>query len=177
MSDFFELIARRESCRNYEDRPVESGKLKRMIEAARLAPSAVNSQSWFYTVVTGKEAVGAVRRCASQAGMNRFVKTCPAFIVAEELQANLLSRVGGAVKDQQYTQIDLGLSVMQLVLAATEQGLSTCVLGWFDRKGLEDALGLSHGRPRLVICVGYAADEGVRPKKRKPVGEIAAFIE
>jgi nitroreductase len=177
MGDFFELIARRESCRNYSDRPVEREKLERMIEAARLAPSAVNSQSWFYTVVTGEEAVGAVRRCASQGGMNRFVQSCPAFIVAEELGANLLSRAAGKVKDQQYTQIDLGLSVMQLALAATELGLSTCMLGWFDRKGLEDALGLSRGRPRLVICVGYAADDGGKPKKRKPIGEISKFIE
>ncbi|NLF27583.1 MAG: NAD(P)H nitroreductase [Clostridiales bacterium] len=177
MGDFFELISRRESCRDYSDRPVEREKLERMIEAARLAPSAVNSQSWFYTVVTGKEAVAAVRRCAAQGGMNRFVLSCSAFVVVEELGPNLLSRLGGAVKDQQYTQIDLGLSVMQLLLAATEVGLSTCMLGWFDRKGLEDALGLGHGRPRLVICVGYAADGRVKPKKRKPMERIARFIE
>ena len=90
MGDFFELISRRESCRDYSDRPVEREKLERMIEAARLAPSAVNSQSWFYTVVTEKTAIEAVRRCASQGGMNRFVLSCSALVVVEELGPNLL---------------------------------------------------------------------------------------
>ena len=84
MRDYFDLIARRESCRDFADRPVEREKLEKMVEAARLAPSACNGQPWRYTVVTRPDAVQAVAECAAGGGMNRFAKNCPAFIVVEE---------------------------------------------------------------------------------------------
>ena len=63
MSDYFELIQQRESCRNFSDQPVEREKLERCIEAARLAPSACNSQPWRYLVVTNEETCSTLRPC------------------------------------------------------------------------------------------------------------------
>jgi nitroreductase len=61
MSDYFELVNRRESCRDYDARPVEREKLERCVEAARLAPSACNSQPWKYLIVTNAELVEKLR--------------------------------------------------------------------------------------------------------------------
>ena len=64
------------------------------------------------------------------------------------------------------------------MLAATEQGLSTCIMGWFHEGKLKDLLPISkEKRIRLVIGIGYAAKEGLRPKKRKSLEEIATFLE
>lgn len=176
--DYFELIAARESCRSFAPQGVEREKVERMLEAARVAPSACNGQPWRYTAVLKPELVRAVAKCTQGAGMNGFTDQCPAFIVVEGIKSNLSARVGGAVKGQPFAPIDLGLSVMQLCLAATAQGLSTCILGWFDAQKLRDLLDLGRdGQVRLVVCVGYAASGEIREKKRKPLEQLAKFIE
>ena len=79
MSDYFDLIRRRESCRNFDpNRPVEKEKLQRCAEAAWLAPSACNGQPWRYLVVTNPELVEKLRPLMMELNMNKFVKNCPA---------------------------------------------------------------------------------------------------
>lgn len=177
MNSYFELIEKRESCRDYDSRPVEKAQLVRMVEAARLAPSACNSQPWRFTVVTGEKA-GAVAACTQEMGMNKFTSDAPAFIVISEERAKLSASIAGKVKDQQYAPIDIGLATAQLCLAATDLGLSTCILGWFSEEKLKKLLGKTVGdRIRLVISVGYAKTDSVRPKKRKALDEILYFFE
>ena len=73
MKDFFDLIARRESCRNYDpNKKVETEKLVKCIEAARLAPSACNSQPWSFVVVNSPSVSPQVAKCVQGMGMNRF---------------------------------------------------------------------------------------------------------
>ena len=76
--DFFDLINKRESCRNYNGQSVESEKLDRCIEAARLSPSACNSQPWFYYVVNGgeKAAEQRSRREAERLTAQQFFIRC-----------------------------------------------------------------------------------------------------
>ena len=173
---YFDLIACRESCRAYAPRPVEPEKLRRCVEAGRLAPSACNSQPWHFTVVTEASLVSALAPCVQGAGMNGFAGQVPAFVVVTEEQASLRARLGERVKDQQYAQVDIGLATAHFCLAATAQGLSTCILGWFDEPKVKALLDLpKQKRVRLVLCVGYAQTDTLRPKKRKPLEEIAAF--
>jgi len=177
MVNFFELIEKRESCRDYDTRPVEKELLIRMVEAARLAPSACNSQPWRFTIVTGEKA-GEVAACTQEMGMNKFTSDAPAFIVISEERARLSASIAGKVKDQQYAPIDIGLATAHLCLAATELGLSTCILGWFSEEKLKKLLGKTAGnRIRLVISVGYAGTDSIRPKKRKAPEEILCFFE
>ena len=166
--DYFSLISQRESCRNYDpNRPVSHQQLTRCLEAARIAPSACNSQPWSFVVVN-----------LQGLGMNKFSENCPAFIVVVEEKATLSARLGGMVKSQEYASIDIGIATAHLVLAATEQGLSTCIMGWFHEGKLKNLLPIpKEKRIRLVIGVGYAAKEGLRPKKRKSLPEIATFLE
>ena len=78
---------------------------------------------------------------------------------------------------REYAHIDIGLSVSQLCYAATQQGLSTCIMGSFDQKMLLDSLGITEPkRVLLVIAVGYAATDALRPKKRKPLDELSVGI-
>lgn len=175
--DFFELARRRESCREYAAKPVEREKLERMVAAARLAPSACNSQPWHFTVVLGERA-HKVAKLVQGAGFNRFAEGCPAFIVINEEPATLSARLGGAVKSQEYAPIDIGLATAHLCFAATGQGLSTCIMGWFQEKKLKALLEIPEKkRVRLVVAVGYATQDKPREKARKPLEEIADYLD
>ena len=178
MENYFDLIARRESCRNFADKPVEKEKLVTCIEAARIAPSACNSQPWSYLVVRNRELWAKVAGCMQEAGMNKFTNQCPVFIVVVEEKAALSARIAAVVKSQTYAPIDIGLSVMQLCLAATEQGLGTCIMGWFNESKIKEVLDIPKAkRVRLVVGVGYAATDKLRDKVRKSMDEIVKFID
>ena len=177
MSDFFELVAKRESCRAYLEKEVEKEKLIRCIEAARLSPSACNSQPWSFVVATGEKGK-EVAKCTQKSGINKFTENCPAFIVITEEQARLSSRIASVLSSQHYAQIDIGLVTAHICYAATEQRLSTCILGWFDEKKLAEVVGIPNSkRIRLVISIGYAENDSLREKKRKPLEEILTFAE
>ena len=94
MKDFFDLIARRESCRNYDpNKKVETEKLVKCIEAARLAPSACNSQPWSFVVVNSPSVSPQVAKCVQGMGMNRFTDNCPAFLIVVEEKATLTAKI------------------------------------------------------------------------------------
>ncbi len=178
MGPFIELAAKRESCRNFDaTRSVEPESLQKIIEIARLTPSACNSQPWHFTVVNSPELSGAVAKCLQSMNMNSFASNCPAFIIVNEEQANLSATVGGKVKNQHYAGYDIGLAVAHICFAASDLGLSTCIIGWFDEPSLKKLTGIASKRKiSLVVAVGYATSDKIRNKVRKPVEEIATFL-
>lgn len=176
MNDFLTLAAARESCRNYDaTRPVEAEKLEKCIQAAQLAPSARNTQPWFYTVVTNPEQRDIVSESVQMGGkgINKFASQVPAFVLCQRLPIKARPEEEAAAgRSLDFSQIDLGISVAHLCLEATDLGLSTCIMGWLDEARLRKELNLSDADLRLVIGVGYAATEELRPKKRKNMDEI-----
>ena len=173
-----ELFCLRQSCRNFDaERKVEKEKLENIMELARLAPSACSSQPYSFIVVTDDELVKEVARCTQSMGMNKHCSTARAFIVMVEENAGLLAKTGGRLKDQDYASIDMGIVSAHIVLAATEQGLSTCMIGWFDEKKLKEILQIDEKkRVRLVFAVGYAAaDDKIREKKRKDLDKLVTY--
>lgn len=174
---FLNLIKERQSCRDFANKEVEKEKLISCIEAARLSPSACNSQPWSFVVVNDKTISKKAAKCTQQFGMNKFTDNCPAFIVVCQEHANISAKLGGLIKSQQYAQIDIGLAVSHICYSATEQGLSTCILGWFDEKGIIELLNLpKKKRVRLVIAIGYAQNDNIRKKVRKDIDDIMTYI-
>ena len=174
--DYKDIILKRESCRSFDGRPAEKEKLLQCVDAARLAPSACNGQPWSFVVALSEEAVKAVREAVQGQGMNRFCDKCNSFVVVVEENTVLTSRIGTMITHTDFKPIDIGLAVSQFVYAATEQGLSTCILGWLNEKKIKKALDIkkSH-RVRLVIAAGYAATDSIRTKRRKAIEEICSF--
>jgi nitroreductase len=179
MSDYFDLIKRRESCRNFDpNRPAEREKLERCAEAAWIAPSACNSQPWKYLIVTNPELVQKLRPMMQDLGMNKFVNQCPAFAVVLEEPTRLKVSVSQRFKDQDFAPIDVAFSASQFCYAATEQGLSTCIIGWHNERKIRELFELSKTeRVRLILAVGYAASDQLREKKRKPIEDVVRFYE
>ena len=178
MSDFFELAAKRQSCRSYDpaQRPTKE-QLTACIRAAQLAPSACNSQPWHFTVVNDPVTSPAVAAATRLYGLNIFTAACPAYIVICEQPARLMARVANMVTQQHYAPMDIGIATAHLCFAAAEQGLSTCIMGCFDEARLRELLPLPEkGKVKLVLAVGFAADDPLREKKRKELDEICTYI-
>lgn len=169
---FFELINKRESCRDFSDKKVDKELLVKCIDAARLSPSACNSQPWSFVVVNSEEKSPLVAKCTQTAGLNKFTNNVPAFIVVCEEEAKLIGGVS-----QKYAQGDVGIAVINICYAATELGLSTCIMGSVDHETLKEVLNLQKNKNiRLVLAVGYANNDKVRNKVRKPIDEIMTYI-
>ncbi len=173
--NFFELIEKRQSCRGYsESKEVEQEKLDAILEAARLAPSACNGQPYHFTVCRGEAAKKAAKATQSM-GMNKFATQAPVLIVISEEKYVKSAALGAKVKGNDYRSIDIGITTAYLTAAATELGLSTCILGWLDDEKLREICSVKYP-VRLVITLGYAKDDTVREKKRKSREELVTEI-
>ncbi|MDD3957381.1 MAG: nitroreductase family protein [Candidatus Izemoplasmatales bacterium] len=166
--DYFDLIEKRESCRNFDGTPIEKHLITRCLEATRLAPSACNGQPWRFIVVTKPESVAALSRC-----MQPFNRLAGAMIVILEAKPSLMTSIGNQLKDQDFTQIDIGIAASYLTLAATELGLSSCIVGWFDEKAVRSQFKVpKNQRIRLIISLGYTHAPQPRPKRRKTLQDL-----
>ncbi len=179
MSDYFELIQRRESCRNFDpNRPVEKEKLQRCAEAAWIAPSACNGQPWRYLIVTNPALNDKLRPLMMELGMNKFVKNCPVFAVVLEENTVLKVSLSQKFKGQDFAPIDVAFSASQFCYAATEQGLSSCIIGWHNEAKIRELFDLPKStRVRLILAIGYAANDTLRKKQRKPIEDVIRFYE
>ena len=174
MNTFLELVQNRQSDRSYLDKPVEKEKIERILEAVRLAPSACNGQPWKFIVVTDADKRHLVADAATSKmlSMNHFSKQAPVQLVLVEENSNFTSTVGGWAKNKHYPHIDLGIVASHICLAATDEGLGSCMLGWCDEKKVRKALDIpKNKRVMLVILLGYSA-QPLREKKRKTTEEI-----
>ena len=174
--NFLEIAKQRQSCRNYEEnRPVEEEKLKAVLEAARLAPSACNGQPYQLTVCRGEAAKEVALATRGMGGMNKFAVQAPVVIVISEMPYVKSAALGAKLKDNDYRSIDIGIVAAYLTAEATAQGLSTCILGWLNDDRIRKICHLHHP-VRLVITLGYAPEgDALRPKKRKDEAELFVF--
>ena len=177
MKTFLELAQNRQSDRAYSDKPVETEKLERILEAARLAPSACNAQPWKIIVVSDTEKRMQVADATANKllAMNHFTKQAPLQLVILEENANFTSTVGGWATEKHYPHLDLGILASHITLAASDEGLGSCIIGWCDEKKVRKALDIpKNKRVMLVILIGYSV-QPLRNKKRKTREEIVSF--
>lgn len=175
--DFKSLVLTRQSDRSYLDRPVEKEKLARILECARLSPSACNAQPWHIIVVDDPEIKNKIADATSEKilGMNHFTKQAPVHLVIVEEAANLTSNFGSWVKRKHFPLIDIGIIAAHICLAAADEGLGSCMIGWFDEGKLKKILGVpSSKRVQLIIAMGYPA-LNTRTKIRKTIEKIVSY--
>lgn len=162
----FEAISQRYSVRSYADRAVEPEKLARVLEAARLAPSARNRQEWRFVVVRDPD---TRRALAEAAAGQQFVGQAPVVIAACALNDGSIMRCGQACYP-----IDVAIALEHIALQAVEEGLGTCWIGAFDEAAAKDILGIPQGEEVRIVelmPLGYPADSP-REKSRLPLEEI-----
>ncbi|MDD4608793.1 MAG: nitroreductase family protein [Bacteroidaceae bacterium] len=170
MEDFISLVQARQSDRAFDvNHQVESEKIERILACASLAPSACNAQPWKFTVVTDADLAKEVGKAAAGLGMNKFAKDAPVHILISEELPNFTSMIGGVVKNKHFPLIDVGIAAAHIVLAAENEGLGSCILGWFDEKKIKELVGMpSSKRLLLDIVIGYATKDKRKKIRKKP---------
>jgi nitroreductase len=162
--EFWELINERYSVRAYTPDPVEDEKLEKVLEAARLAPTAANRQPFQLIVI---HTAGREEELYDIYGKAWFVEP-PLVICACGLEEQGWTRRDG----KSYVDVDVAIAMDHLILAAANEGLGTCWVGAFDPDAARRVLGLPEKvEPIAFTPLGYPADEP-GAKKRKPLDEL-----
>ena len=165
--EFQDTIQKRRSIREFRDEPVSNEKLRRVLEAARLAPSAGNRQPWKFVVVKDVNK----RKALAQAANNQFfVGQAPIIIVAVALMPERIMTCGVP----SYA-VDLAIAIEHIVLAAVDEGLGTCWIGAFSQEDTRRIVGVPDKyKVVTVIPMGYPAAE-TAPRPRKPIEEVMCY--
>jgi nitroreductase len=175
---FLELVHRRQSVRGYTAQAVEPAKIRRCVEAARLAPSACNSQPWRFIVVDQPTLKNQLADLTAERWLpfNHWTKQAPVHVVIVMEAGKLTSRIGAAVKKRDFPWIGVGIAAEHFCLQAAAEGLGTCMLGWFKEAQVKQLLAIPESRRvGLLITLGYPADGTIRPKIRKPMDDILCW--
>ena len=165
--NFSSLIETRYSVRSSKPDPIEDQKLQRVLEAARLAPTAANRQAIQFVVVHTEGREEELQRIYNR---DWFVQA-PVVLCACGIPAENWVRKDG----KNYNDVDVAIAMDHLILAAANAGLGTCWIGAFDAEATREVLALPDGvDPILFTPLGYPADEA-KPKKRKELSELVRY--
>jgi nitroreductase len=178
MSSFLELVRQRRSVRRYRSDPVDRAVIDRCLEAARLAPSACNSQPWQFIVVDRDPLREQLARIAFAGAyrMNQFAAKAPVLIVVLRDRSRIAAALGGMFRDTVYSLTDQGIACEHLCLQAAEEGLGSCMLGWFAERRVKKLLHIPRPtRVDMIISLGYEDGDNPREKKRKPLDQIRRY--
>ena len=169
--DVLEAIKERRSIRAFTDEKVSEKDVERLIDAARWAPSAGNTQPLELVVVKDKE----MKRKLSEAALNQtFIQKAPVVIVVCA-DLNRSSRGYGSRGERLYSLQDTAAATENILLAAQELGLATCWVGAFRDKEVAKAVKAPKNmKPVAIVPVGHPAERPLAPPKRS-VNEIVHY--
>jgi nitroreductase len=158
--EFYEVVKKRRSIRRYGDAPVPKESIMKVLEAARIAPSAGHRQPWHFVVVQDKATIGKL------AGRSQWAAEAPAMIVA----------LADPDASPSWYDNDVGIAFEHIVLAATDLGLGTCWMGQTRRDAeVKELLGIP-GKYKVVALTPLGVpNETPGPKERKDLDEIVSW--
>lgn len=159
--EFTEVITTRKSIRDYSNNPIESEKITKILKAAILAPSWANRQCCRYIVITKKSKIKKLSNV-----INSWLKNAPVVIVACADPKN-----SGSKNGMDYYLVDVGISLQQLILAATNLGLGTCWIGGFNESKIKKILEIPDQIKVVAMTpIGYVKEkESLRSKISKKI--------
>lgn len=165
--EFEDLIKERYSVRSYQPRPVEDEKLEKVLDAARLAPTAANKQPFQLIVVKTKGLEDELKRVYHA----DWFSQAPLVICACAVKSESWTRRDG----RNYVDVDTTIAMDHLILAATNLGLGTCWIAAFDAGAAREVLEIPDDvEPLLFTPLGYPADE-IGTKTRKDLDELVRY--
>jgi nitroreductase len=165
--EFSELIRERYSVRAYKPDAVEKEKLERVLEAARLAPTAANRQPFQLIVLSTQGREEELQRIYNRGW---FVDAPTVICICALVDEGWVRRDGKV-----YVDVDAAIAMDHLILTATDLGLGTCWIAAFDPDAAREVLGLPAGvEPIAFTPLGYPADKP-RTKKRKSLDDLVRY--
>lgn len=164
---FHQIITDRYSVRAYKPDPVEDSKLKIILEAARMAPTAANRQPFKLIVINTRGKEEELRKIYNR---DWFVQA-PIVICGVGLKDKAWTRYDNS----NYVQVDVAIAFDHLILAASELGLGTCWIAAFNPEEAKRILKLpDNAEPIIFTPLGYPADEP-KEKERKPIEKLIRY--
>lgn len=164
MLDFLKLVQTRYSTRAYKADPVPEAFLQRVLEAARLAPTAAGRQAFQLLVIRTAGRQAELRRLYPREWFSR----APLIIGICTLPGQAWVRADG----KNYADVDAAIVMDHLILAAADAGLGTCWIGAFDPRAARAIFNIPEtAEPVAFTPLGYAADHP-KPKQRKALKEL-----
>lgn len=167
--DFMTLALDRYSVRHFTDTPVEQDKIDKIIEAGRIAPTAVNSQPQMIYVAKSPEVMEKLN------SLSPCIYGAPQCIIACYNDETVVAR-----GESNYGEIDVTIVLTHMMLEAANLGIGTCLVGYFNPDELVTALELPAGmHPVLLMPFGYAAEDAVpspRHTEYRPVEETVKVL-
>jgi nitroreductase len=175
---FQKLVSARRSIRRYLPAPVERDKIGACLEAARLAPSAENAQTWRFVVIDDPDlkARFSAEAFSGIYAMTKFAAQAPVLVLVLAKLDILANRLGKQIQGVPFFMIDIGIAGEHFVLQAEELGIGTCWIGWFSVRKARKFFKIPR-RYKVVslIAAGYYDKKPSREQVRKPLDEIAWF--
>ena len=173
------LLGQRQASRAIDTKPLNEEQIADLSEAVRLTPSCFNNQPWRYLFLTSAEQLERGRQ-ALTGGNRAWATRAPLLVVGYTRPGDDCVMEDGRA----YHRFDLGLSAMNLMLAATHHGLIARPMAGFDPASLKHCFDLApEDEPLILIAVGYKADDvsylperyrelDRQPRERKDASEI-----
>jgi len=156
MKDFLTLAKERYSVRKYKDTPVETEKLKTILEAGRIAPSACNKQPWIFLVINNSDGIAKLTK-----GCNPFAAPLAVIICADTTAAWVRH------DNKNHGEIDATIATDHMMLCAQDLGLSTCWICAFNPEIIREEFNIpDHIVPVNILPIGYSGDEKPQPPDR-----------
>ncbi len=169
-----ELFFKRKSVRSFSSKKIDKVTILKLLNAARLAPSAVNYQPWRFFICSTIE----IKQRIAESYPRKWFESAPLYIVACTDKSQSWKR---SSDNKDHGNIDVAIAVTHLMLKATELGLGTCWVCNFDANILKEALNLDNLlEPVAIIPIGFPTEddsiETDQPKKRKSIEEFTEWM-
>ena len=173
-----QVISSRHSVRKFQNKPVEREKINQCLEAARLAPSACNSQPWHFIVIDEPQV--KEKFChevfSGVYTISKWAEKAPVLIAAVSDKGNFVSRMGNFVRQTEFYLVDHGIACEHLVLRAWDLGIGSCWIGWFNSDKAARFFHLPAGKKiEHLIALGYPEQETASSHGRKKLEEIVSY--
>jgi nitroreductase len=163
-----EAISKRRSIRTYKKQPLPAGTMEKLLDAARLAPSAGNVQPWQFVVATEL----ATKQALMNAAFGQKFLEQAATVIVVCADAKLSEQSYGARGKTLYCYQDTAAAIQNILLTAASLGLGTCWMGAFKEEAVKKVINAPKGlRVVALIPVGYP-DESPDARPRKSLAEI-----
>ncbi len=163
--DIYDAIKNRKSVRSFQDEPVDPELIKKILNAARLAPSARNKQEWRFVTVTQDEKKALLAHDASR---QSFLESAPVILACCAVEADQTMTCG-----QPRAVIDTAIAIDHITLAAAAEGLGTCWIGSFNPEKVKEILDIPRDIAVIeLLALGHPKNPEASLKKRKPLEEI-----
>ncbi|QHI69706.1 nitroreductase family protein [Tichowtungia aerotolerans] len=174
---FLDLVKHRTSCRSYRPEPAPKEALEKMIEAARMAPSACNRQPWQFAVVTDKSVQMQLISKAFLPGIPmRWAEHAGAIIALGMKRTTLTHQIATKISGVDYPLLDMGIAGEHLVLQAEELGLGTCWIGWIKPKIARRIVGWPRSIEVVSLITVGRPDGERQTRPRRSIDEITKWI-